>query len=289
MKAAEIKTEIFQNCKRCGKTFSLLLTKKQISKNEYRKCCSEFCSHSRHQTDVTKKKIGESLTGRKSPRPPTGVRESTSIVRLCKEKDCDNIFKCSQKSTKLYCSKECGKKNLGGYREFSGHSRRGYYNGIYCGSTYELAWVIYNIDHGIYFERFSGILKGEGIKYIPDFKIGNCIFELKGIDLNGSVQKKTDLAISLGYDIKVLYKKDIQYMIDYVIEKYDIKNKTKLYVLYDEHVPTYKYICKICKKEYGSEKLKDNDNQFCSRKCSGKGNVVRRTLKMQVLNNDISK
>ena len=45
---------------------------------------------------------------------------------------------------------------LGGYREGSGRSKSGYYNGIYCGSTYELCWVIYALDTQVKFDRFKG-------------------------------------------------------------------------------------------------------------------------------------
>jgi len=59
----------------------------------------------------------------------------------------------------------------GGIRNGSGRSKCGYYNGIYCGSTYELCWVIYNLDHNISFTRFSGYLTDGKIKYYPDFYI----------------------------------------------------------------------------------------------------------------------
>jgi len=44
----------------------------------------------------------------------------------------------------------------GGKREHSGRGKQGRYNGIWCDSSWELAWVIYNFDHGIKFKRYSG-------------------------------------------------------------------------------------------------------------------------------------
>ena len=46
------------------------------------------------------------------------------------------------------------KNTRGGYRPGSGRAKTGYYKGIYCGSTYELAWVIYQIDNNKDFSRF---------------------------------------------------------------------------------------------------------------------------------------
>jgi len=62
--------------------------------------------------------------------------------------------------------------SVGGLRNGSGRSKSGYYKEIYCGSTYELCWVIYNLDHNISFSRFSGYLTDGKIKYkVLDIKL----------------------------------------------------------------------------------------------------------------------
>ena len=110
----------------------------------------------------------------------------------------------------------------GGYRQGSGRSKSGYYNGIYCGSTYELCWVIYNLDHAIKFTRFPGKLEKDNVAYYPDFLLsdGKTIVETKGYEKQEFVDKKTKVAESFGYSVVVLRKEDLQYAFEYVTQKY---------------------------------------------------------------------
>ena len=158
---------------------------------------------------------------------------------------------------------------IGGYREGSGRSKSGYYNGIYCGSTYELCWVIYNIDHLIVFERFPGKLEKDGIIYYPDFLLsdGKTIVETKGYEKQESVDKKTKIAESFGYIVNVLRKDDLQYAFDYVAKTYNTK---RFYELYDEYKPKYKHLCNCCLFEFETDRKIQTTIKFCSRVCAGK-------------------
>ena len=131
---------------------------------------------------------------------------------------------------------------MGGYRQGSGRSKSGYYRGIYCGSTYELCWVIHSLDHNIKFTRFPGKLELNGVVYYPDFLLddGNTIIETKGYEAQESVDKKSKVAELLGYSVKVLRKKDLEYAFKYVQETY---KTTKFFTLYDEYKPKYSYTC----------------------------------------------
>lgn len=157
----------------------------------------------------------------------------------------------------------------GGYRIGSGRSKSGYYRGIYCGSTYELCWVIYSLDHGIKFTRFPGKLELSGVRYYPDFLLsdGKTIIETKGYEVQESVDKKTKVAESLGYVVQVLRKKDLEYAFKYVRETYDT---TKFFTLYDEYKPKYSYTCSHCLTQYETDKVLKTDTGFCSRSCAGK-------------------
>jgi hypothetical protein len=157
--------------------------------------------------------------------------------------------------------------NLGGYREGSGRSKSGYYKGIYCGSTYELCWVIYALDNGIEFDRFKGILRDNNLSYVPDFllKDGKTIIELKGYELKESVNKKTQLAESLGYTVIVLRKNDLKDVFSYAEQKYKTK---KFYTLYDEYKPIYEYQCAQCGSKILRDKQCKKSIAVCSRKCS---------------------
>jgi len=158
---------------------------------------------------------------------------------------------------------------MGGYRKGSGRSKSGYYKGIYCGSTYELCWVIYHLDHNIPFTRFAGYLEYNNIKYYPDFLLadGITIIETKGYEPQDSVDKKTKVAEKYGYTVKVLRKNDLEFAFSYVKEKY---STNKFHTLYDNYKPKYSYICSYCEKHYDSEKIAKTITNFCCRVCAGK-------------------
>lgn len=180
-------------------------------------------------------------------------------------KICNNILDYEDRNKKT--CKKCRKlawKGTGGYREGSGRSKFGYYKGIYCGSTYELVYVIYRLDHNLPIKRFNSKLTDGILTYIPDFIEDNTIVEIKGFHTK-TVDLKCNLAISKGYNIKVLYKKDLQKEFEWVKEHYCYKN---LYELYDNYKPKYKYICDCCGKEFETDfKRDENKLKFCSRQC----------------------
>jgi hypothetical protein len=157
----------------------------------------------------------------------------------------------------------------GGYREGSGKSKSGYYNGIYCGSTYELCWVIYSIDHKIKFERFPGKLEKDGITYYPDFLLsdGKTIVETKGYEKQEFVDKKTKIAEFFGYSVQVLRKDDLQYAFEYVMKTYNTK---RFYELYDGYKPKYKHLCDFCQIEFETDRKIKTEIKFCNRICAGR-------------------
>ena len=158
---------------------------------------------------------------------------------------------------------------VGGYREGSGRSKSGYYNGIYCGSTYELCWVIYSIDHQIEFSRFPGKLEKDGITYYPDFLLsdGKTIVETKGYEKQEFVDKKTKIAESFGYTVNVLRKDDLRYAFEYVTKTYNTK---KFYELYDGYKPKYNHLCGCCQTEFQTDRKIKTETKFCSRICAGR-------------------
>lgn len=161
----------------------------------------------------------------------------------------------------------------GGYRQGSGRSKSGYYKGIYCGSTYELCWAIYSLDHNIKFQRFEGKLTDGNLNYIPDFILddGKTIIELKGYELDNSVNNKTLLAESLGYKVTLLRKEDLDYAFNYVYKKFGTK---KFHTLYDGYKPRYEYNCHHCNKLVSRDKKKKTEFIYCSPKCSMLGNKI---------------
>lgn len=78
-------------------------------------------------------------------------------------------------------------KKLGGYQKGSGRGKSGWYNGIWCDSTYELAFILYCLEENIPITRNTQIFKynfeGKKRKYLPDFirtDKKNYFIEIKG-------------------------------------------------------------------------------------------------------------
>lgn len=153
----------------------------------------------------------------------------------------------------------------GGYREGSGRSKSGYYKGVYCGSTYELAYVIYRLDHGLPVKRFDGYIDLAPGKYFPDFlEDENTIIEMKGY-WTPSVDVKTQAALRAGYKVILKYREDLQREFSWVEENYNFKN---LQELYDGYRPKYQYNCCNCNKSFETDKRKRTVVYYCSKRCS---------------------
>jgi len=133
---------------------------------------------------------------------------------------------------------EAGAKG-GGIRERSGRGKMGTYKGFWCHSSWELAFIIWHIDHNISIirntERFSYNFLGKEKKYIPDFIVDGILYEIKGY-FTDQVDAKIK---SVDKEIKIIDKISIKKYIDYCCNKYNLTPKT-LYSLYEntEYIST---------------------------------------------------
>lgn len=228
--------------------------------------CSRTCANSRGpRTDEFKKAVSIKLKGN----IPWNKGNDLKINKTCEY--CGSLFLDHPNAKQKFCSKQCAvlgqdRSNQGGYREGSGRSKSGYYKGIYCGSTYELVWVIYRLDHNLTVKRFDGSIEGNGIKYFPDFIDGNTIIELKGF-WNTLVDKKSELARQQGYDVEILYKNDLKNEFEWVKQNYQY---VVLHELYDNSKSKLlTYICSECGKEFISNRKRKSEKKYCSRECAG--------------------
>ena len=234
--------------------------------------CSVKCAHSRLISENQKTEMKLRNKGKKYINGIlTDVEKKHNVCGVCGEeikvgkgRFCDN---CREKSRSVNLSKSL-KGRSGGYREGSGRSKFGYYKGIFCGSTYELAWVIYNMDHDITFQRFNGHIPYNGTKYFPDFIIDNMIIEIKGKDFSNTMPDKIEASKNAGYDIKILYKNDLKICFEWVKNHYNYRN---VFELYDKYKPKYKYVCEYCSNTYYTDKKKKSNISYCSQKCAGYG------------------
>lgn len=124
-------------------------------------------------------------------------------------------------------------KVAGGYRKGSGRGKSGWYKGHWCDSTWELAWVIYNLDHGIKFRRNTQIFeytwKEKECSFIPDFIVEHNEIETY-VEIKGIMDEKNKAKIN-GFrnPIIVLLKPHIEPYINYVKQKYIVKELIDLY------------------------------------------------------------
>lgn len=121
--------------------------------------------------------------------------------------------------------------NAGGLRPKSGRGKKGWYKGYFCDSTYELVYVIYNIDHDIKFKRchkyYEYFYLGEKHKYYPDFELENgTLVEIKGYK-NGQTSAKLKSVNDV--NIMLLTRDELVYAFDYVKNSYKYESLEDLY------------------------------------------------------------
>lgn len=225
-------------CPKCGKEFIVVGTQNEFDKGKLKKFCSRTCANSRCFSEDTNKKKSNSLKQYYSKHDmPIGFYHKVKTY-YCKQ--CGKPFTMKDirdTGGRTYCCDECKqiwlKENLqttfGGLQLKSGRSRSGWYKGIFCSSTWELAYLIYCLDHNIPIKRCEEIRtyihNGKQYKYYPDFNVNGDIVEIKGL-----YDTKWESKLKYNPNVKVLYYNDIKPYIKYVESTY---NK-KLIELYDK-------------------------------------------------------
>lgn len=159
----------------------------------------------------------------------------------------------------------------GGYRIGSGRGKSGWYKGYWCDSSWELAWVIYNLENGIKFERnkigFEYEFENEIHSYLPDFFLINekCYIEIKGYKT-----KKTEAKFKAFTEpLIVLYERDLSYIFDYVKNKYGCD-----YIELYDNSPYENIKCKDCENKI----CRENKTGYC-KNCIKKNGCGRKKTK----------
>lgn len=121
----------------------------------------------------------------------------------------------------------------GGYRKCGSRGKQGWYKGHWCDSSWELAYVIYNLEHDIKFKRndkgFEYTFENKIYKYYPDFILEDGTYvEIKGYKTKKDFEKISQFPFTL-YVYEFEQMKDI---LNYVEKKYG-KNFIKLYDNYE--------------------------------------------------------
>lgn len=230
-------------CKNCNKIFVEKYSK--LSNGNF--CCKK-CARS-YSTKEKRKIINKQL---KEKMFAKNILSNGQIIdfyqmymsnpKLCSI--CHNIIPYERRKYKTCCS-ICEKKsrmknhnhNGGGYRKNSGRSKHGYYKGIYCDSTYELAYLIYCLDHNIPIKRceesFEYEYEGKKHLYHPDFVLN----ETQYVEIKGYHSLLVDIKLkAVNKPIKIMYYDDLIEIFNYVSITYNKKynrSKNNFYELYD--------------------------------------------------------
>lgn len=137
-----------------------------------------------------------------------GLHKSHSFTKTKEQKEkLSNIMK------EIYSHKDVS---------VAGRAKMGWYKGIYCNSSWELAYVIYNLDHNVNFIRnkkgFKYIYEGSEHTYFPDFYLvdSDTYVEIKGYKDNKAEAKISQFK----YNLIVLEYNEMQPILDYVISNY---------------------------------------------------------------------
>lgn len=211
------------NCQFCGKQF-----KNDKSLHQHIIRCKNNPDHIPYSEACSHVAWNKGRTAKDDPRIAKIAETFNKNHALGKH---DGIWgKPHSRETKEKISKLMRKICSERHSSLCGKGKRGVYKGFYCQSSWELAYVIYQLDHDIQFERnnkgFSYIWNGETRTYFPDFYIPSedTYIEVKGY-YDARSKAKYD---QFNGKLKVLLEKDMKPMIKYVEEKYG-KDFVRLY------------------------------------------------------------
>lgn len=202
-----------KTCKKCGTDFKP--SKGLVS------YCSLKCRNSRTFSEESKQKKRDANKGI-APWNIGKRWKTTNSKCLCCGEDIVHWM-----STPKKYHAECWKRLSGGVRKGAGRGKQGWYKGVWCDSSYELAWVIYHLDHNIPFSRntnsYEYEFNGKKYQYYPDFIRDGRLIEIKGF-----VNEQTLAKIKSVPNLIVLMRDDLKKEFDYVISTYG-KDFIKLY------------------------------------------------------------
>lgn len=221
------KKELKSICKYCGKECFA----SGLSKHE------NFCALNPNRKIRKSNPWNKGLTKETNETIRRKAKEASDKIRKNGHVGCFGLKGSDNPACRPEVKKKVSEKMLGNHNNNpnkTGRGKKGWYKGFYCSSTYELAFVIYCLDHNIKLERFKGYYtyqyNGKDHRYYPDFIIDDCIYEIKGFFSN-QVKAKTEAVKDR--PIKVLYRNDLSEVFEYVLSKYGKKVDKNIHELYE--------------------------------------------------------
>lgn len=216
-------------CPKCNSSFEVKELINTKARYKSRTFCSRSCANSHKRTKESKELTSKSL--RKYYSEIGGIKSNRACIKCL---NCNKWFE--GYSYRKYCSPSCQqqcpimkntlstklKGKTGGIRNMSGHGLRGIYKGIKFQSSWELAWIVYNLDHEIQFRRcteyFWYEFEGKHHKYFPDFFLEETqtYVEIKGF-ITPIVQAKMNSITT--HPLIVITENKIDLYLDYAKSK----------------------------------------------------------------------
>lgn len=242
-----------------------------------RSCSATFNNTGRKHTTEARRKIAAAATPeRMRELSSLGIyyqrqrKEENMIAYALSPKTCNacGAMVPYERRDRKSCSSACSKLLVGGLRKGAGQSKHGWYQGLWCDSLYELAFVAYHLDHGSVVERNTVIYRyrdevGKERAYLPDFRVDGKLYEIKGWMSERSRLKAGSVNEPL---TMIIGEEQNRPFIDYVKNKHGIRYE-RFIELYDDSDYVAEFICQSCGQTFFRDKRK---RAFaCSQKCSG--------------------
>lgn len=238
-------------CEYCGNEYEVICTDYAINRGKYPKTCSKECAHKLSASKVDMNEANRKRSLKLKGRPQSFKDEQGNIqlrsLKIYKCNCCGNPIDRTTRRSVLYCSDECmnkmrheklsvaAKKNgLGGLNINSYFKyKSGWYHGIHCDSSWELAFVLYCELNNLSVKRCELKLpyeyNGKIYNYHPDFEVNGKIYEIKGHwdEKDKEKNKKYSYIITLDkYSFKPYLEEVIKHYGKNFIDLYDIRDKT---------------------------------------------------------------
>jgi hypothetical protein len=107
----------------------------------------------------------------------------------------------------------------GGFRLRGGRGKQGWYKGVWCASSWELAFLVYHLDNNIPIVRCDEIRtyqwEGNSRRYFPDFVVNGEVVEIKGY-----LSPQWHAKLSANPDIRCIGRVEIEAYLKYAKETY---------------------------------------------------------------------
>lgn len=224
----------YENPKKCIQCSSVISYEKRRNKFCSSSCSASFSNKNRvvkYSVEGLKSLLESALINFKKTKRNKGVFKE--YINTCNY--CSKIFSTTYKNkNNKNCSKKCKDSwhSLNNFRQNKTLGKCGYYKGIYCGSSWELAFLVYNLDLRKDIKRcdlkFRYKIGEKEHFYFPDFLMNEKIYEVKGRE-SEDVALKTKAVIDDGYEIEIVRKKEIMPIINLLKKKYNVKDIVELY------------------------------------------------------------